>query len=253
VGTAAFGGWGVVDPVEVLALAGRVTRHRHIPLLRANRPPSGFRADIEKYRTLLGRLYFAIARVSQCRVIVDSSKGAPYGCALASVPDVRVRVVHLVRDSRGVAYSFAKRVPRPERAEEGMDMPRLSAFWAGRQWLETNLMFEALRATRMDVTRIFYENYARDPDGTLRFLLAAYFRREELARTVIDSDVLLSRAQHSIGGNPMRFRRGTGPIGVDDEWRERMAPVDRHLAELSSWPLLARYGYICGRRHRIAR
>jgi hypothetical protein len=252
VGAEAFGGWNTIDPTELLALAGRVTRHRHILFLRAGSPRSSFRADVRSYHRVLGQLYFAIAKLSECRVIIDSSKSAPYACALASVPGVRVRIVHLIRDSRGVAYSFAKRILRPERADDGVDMPRMSSFWAGRQWLETNLVFETLRATGLDVTRIFYEDYARDPAAASHALLATYFGQEELERAKLDSDVLFSRG-HSIGGNPMRFHRGAIRIGVDEEWRKRMTRADRHLVELSSWPLLASYGYLSRRRHLVIR
>ena len=245
VGRVAFGGWVHVDPERIIDLAGRVTRHRHICYLRMGRPPWAFRTNIEEFRDLLRRLYLAVAEVSGCAVVVDSSKGATYGCALAYTPALKVKIVHLIRDGRGVAYSFGKRVVRPERIDDRVIMPRLSSFWAGRQWLETNLVFESLRATGMEVTRIYYEDYVRNPQDTLFRLLAPYLGGDNWMPDLLSTSVAPC---HSIGGNPMRFHHGVIPIGVDDEWRSRMAPADRRLVEAWSWPLLAAYGYLRGGR-----
>lgn len=72
------------------------------------------------YRALLGHLYRAIRRVTGARVVVDSSKNASYARILADTPGIRLRILHLVRDSRGVAYSLGQLTPRPgARKEDG--------------------------------------------------------------------------------------------------------------------------------------
>ena len=65
-------------------------------------------------------------------VVIDSSKHVSTALVLRHVPGIDLRIVHLVRDSRGVAYSWTKEVARPEVAN-GKLMPRVrpsvSAAW----------------------------------------------------------------------------------------------------------------------------
>ena len=48
-------------------------------------------------------------------VVIDSSKDPSYAYVLARAPEIDLRVAHTIRDSPAVAYSWAKRVVRPER------------------------------------------------------------------------------------------------------------------------------------------
>ena len=70
--------------------------------------------NIEAYRRILTKLYCAIQSVSGSQVIVDSSKGPRYAMLLNEIPEIDLRVVHLVRDSRGVVYSWQKKHVKPE-------------------------------------------------------------------------------------------------------------------------------------------
>src|SRR5690606_35527349 len=60
------------------------------------------------YIEALMPLYRAIAEESGGRIIVDTSKHARYGVAVASLPGMNIRFVNLVRDVRGVVYSRAR-------------------------------------------------------------------------------------------------------------------------------------------------
>jgi hypothetical protein len=240
VGARAFNGWRAVDSDLVVALTRTVTRHRHLPYLRYGRAPRRFRNVLTDYLEYLSRLYGAITHESGCRLIVDSSKHAPYVCALRQMAEVRI--IHLVRDSRGVAYSSSKRVHRPERGGDHVLMPHPRTRSSARQWLETNTLFEVLRLTRLDLRRIRYEDYVRDSSRALSSILAPY------SQVASDPTLLASSAQHtvgrhSIGGNPMRFRRGPINVTPDLEWRAEMPRRDRLVAESLTWPLLLAYGY----------
>ena len=57
-------------------------------------------------RDALSDLYAAMAAATGCRVIVDSSKLPAYANVLAATPGIDLRVVHLIRDPRGAAYSW---------------------------------------------------------------------------------------------------------------------------------------------------
>ena len=107
VGECAYGGWEAIDVDAMISAYEKCARHRSVPrhiVLRSRFEGS----DVNAYRQTIGRLYDAIRPVSGSRIIVDSTKRASYAYVLRDVPGIDLRVVHLVRDSRGVAYSNAK-------------------------------------------------------------------------------------------------------------------------------------------------
>jgi hypothetical protein len=76
--------------------------------------PSRYATRIQEYLGMLTPLYTAIGDASGASVIVDSTKDAAYAHALRRMPGVDFRLLHLVRDSRGVAWSWAKVVESQE-------------------------------------------------------------------------------------------------------------------------------------------
>src|SRR5689334_1038555 len=121
VGAKAFGGWDSVDVERVLALRQAVERTRLIPALAL----SWRRTDeVAEYCESYARVYRAAAEISGARVVVDSSKHAALAFCLRQASSVDLRVAHVVRDSRGVAYSWTKRVGRPESPDPGAEMTR---------------------------------------------------------------------------------------------------------------------------------
>ena len=92
-------------------------RHRNDPAARDGqaRSPST-RRKVHRYAELTARRLRAILKVSGAEVVVDSTKNPPYAYFLraAQAAGVGLRVLHLVRDSRGVVHSWMKRVARPE-------------------------------------------------------------------------------------------------------------------------------------------
>jgi hypothetical protein len=82
----------------------------------------GYAARLGRMAEILRSLYSAIAQVSG-GVIVDSSKTPSYLFLLQRVEGIDLRLLHLVRDSRGVAYSTLKRIRRPETQAREAFMP----------------------------------------------------------------------------------------------------------------------------------
>jgi hypothetical protein len=48
---------------------------------------------------------------------------------------------------------------------------------------------------------------------------------------------------HTLAGNPNRFRTGSVRIAEDDEWQSRLARRDRMVMTSATLPMLLRYGY----------
>lgn len=244
IGSLAFGGWDALDPREVLSLERAVNRHRFIPLMLAGAATGSYGRKLTAYRQILGRLYSAIQRTTATQVIVDSSKSAPYAFILAKTPDVDLRLVHLVRDSRGVAHSWTKRVVRPEITQTKTYMPRYHPARAAVEWTVDNVLFDRLGARGIPYYFVRYERLVRQPREIVRGILEfADARVPSADLDFIGADHALLGATHSVAGNPMRFRSGPVPLRADEQWRERMRPSDRIVVSALTWPFLSRFGY----------
>jgi hypothetical protein len=240
VGARAFNGWSNVDLDQVLALQDAIERTRYIPQLATGR------IDAREYADFYARVYAAAAEVSGASVMIDSSKHAALAYCLRQSPDIDLRVVHVVRDSRGVAYSWTKTVARPESAT-GDEMTRYTPGRSALLWNAHNCAFSLLRRRGVPVRRIRYEELLANPRGTVLGLASfAGITDPDLSfieRKSDGTDVAHLDRCHSAAGNPMRFTVGAVPLRTDDAWRRSLAPRQRRLVGALTAPLLGAYGY----------
>jgi sulfotransferase family protein len=243
VGTAAFGGWAGVDVDRIAALAAGVERTRFIPTLARRRLPDPAAGAVAEYTGYYARVYRAALQASGAGAVVDSSKHASLAFCLRWCPEVDLRVVHVVRDSRGVAYSWTKRVPRPE-TDGAQEMTRYSPARSALLWDAHNAAFGLLRRRGVPVLRLRYEAFLDDPAGAVRDIAAfADLPVDERDLKFLDGGVATLGPGHSAAGNPMRF--ATGPVAMrrDDAWRHALPAGQRRLVAALTAPLLAGYGY----------
>jgi Sulfotransferase family len=243
VGAVAFGGWHTIDAQRVLALKSLLDRNA--PLLAASRPPSALRRGLEEYQGFYLRLYGAVAEVSGCAVIADASKHASLALCLRHCDDLEMRVLHMVRDSRGVAYSWTKRVPRPEATRAGSVMDRFSPVHSAMLWNAYNLGFELLARLRVPTLLVRYEDLVRSPAAMLRQVaaFAGVPGGDEMLSFLHGSSAELTTT-HLVAGNPMRFDTGRLALREDDAWRSRFPARQRAVVWALTLPLLLRYGYV---------
>jgi hypothetical protein len=243
VGKTAFGGWDQIDAHEMLALQKRVDRNRYIPSMVAPRLRPAAQADLERYSDVLSRLYRGIGEVAGARVVIDASKHASTAFLLRKVPNVDLRVVHLVRDSRGVAYSWTKEVKKPEVAGDDAFMPVYSPSSSGRQWVAYNLLFDALGL--LDRTMILrYEALMAKPrEGLERILAHADEPVTPESFDFLGEGYVDLGCDHTVAGNPMRFHQGRLDLRLDQAWTTKLPERDRKVVTAITWPLQLRYGY----------
>jgi hypothetical protein len=240
VGEQAFGGWQNVDVARVHALRDAVERTRHIPrLATAVEAPD----EVHEYATYYSRIYAAAAAVSGSSVVVDSSKHSALAHVLRWADDIDLRVVHVVRDARGVAYSWTKTVARPE--SDGADeMTRYSPGRSALLWNAHNAAFGLLARRGVAVHRMRYEEFLADPRGGL-FDLATFAGLTPTADDlsyVSDGHAELQTG-HSAAGNPMRFTVGRIELRRDDAWIRQLPAKQRRLVGAVCAPMLRAYGY----------
>lgn len=244
VGIAAFGGWDRIDVEEMLRLQRAVDRNRYIPFMLLPWLWPGYRHRLRRYAGYLARLYRGIAEVSGARTIVDSTKHASYAYLLRRVPGVRLRVVHLARDARGVAYSWTKEIRKPEVTEGVEYMPRYHPTRMAFRWLAYNALFHLLRWTGTPTMFLRYETLVTQPRHELERILSFEgmdHGREALA-FIRNGEVELGPT-HTVAGNPMRFAQGSLTPRVDQQWREQMDRRLQRIVGALTWPLMRAYGY----------
>jgi hypothetical protein len=249
VGRRAFGGWDRLDVDDVLALKSRADRTRYVPRLGLPLLRPAVRADLERYLDLYERLYAAAAAASSALVVVDSSKHASLAYCLRWSRRLDLRVLHVVRDSPPVAYSWTREVTRPEAAGASGGqpsahdlMPRYGLLKVVVRWTVDNVMFVVLRRLGVQVALVRYEDLVADPEATLR-------RCADLAGLppgawgTLTGDHLQLSPGHTVAGNPMRFKTGELRLRRDDEWRRRYPAGKRRAVAALTFPLRRRFGY----------
>ncbi len=247
VGKSAFAGWDRVDAGRVAALQGMVDRTRFVPQLAAPAMRPAFRRALDEYTSYYQRIYAAIAEASGCSFIVDSSKHASLAFCLGRCPDLDLRIVHVVRDSRAVAYSWTKKVDRPD-ATAASYMTRYSPATAAAQWNVQNGAMHLLARTATPILRVRYEDAVRAPEAVLRNIaafagLATAGRALRFVGGAGNDRWAEFHAAHTASGNPMRFTTGRIPIRPDEEWRTAMPAGQRRMVTTLTLPLLSHYGY----------
>lgn len=244
VGEEAFGGWEELDVNEMLKLERSVTRLRRWPLLfLARLQGRSFKKAVRKYAGRMERVYLAVAAVSACPIVVDSSKSPCLALLLGLMPSVRPRIIHMVRDSRGVAFSWTRHVLRSG-AAAGSYMPTFTPWHSSIVWTVKNLEHELMRARGIPHLFVRYESLVRSPRREIdRVLDYADVVVPERDRAFLDEGAITLGTNHTVSGNPMRFRRGRTPVKLDDEWRSAMSLRQRVLVSVVTAPLLLAYRY----------
>ena len=239
------------DPGAVEAFRQRLTEGRGFLTPFLPWTPPGVRAELDAFRRLLGATYRSLHRRAGSRLIVDSSKNPAYARILLGAPGIRFHLVHLVRDSRGVAFSLAKRRRRPgtSRSTELLDRrtaPAASALWSG-----AHLLTESLRTRAAGYVRVRYTDFATSPAGEVeRVLRSAGLPGHGNGRlgparlAHLDGRKLRLGTQHVLAGHPIRSAKGEVELSEDVEWRRALPAPKRLLVSALTLPLLARYGYL---------
>jgi hypothetical protein len=188
----------------------------------------------QAYARTLAATYHAIADVTGCTSIIDSSKSASEAALLQLVPQLDVVTVHIVRDPRAVVYSWKRAL---EQGAQGT--PQLATWSIALRWAAKNATSEAVTRRRKSRSlQLRYEDLVTEPERHVRAIAT-------LAGTSLAADRVLqpALAAHIVGGNALR--KSSQPIQVreDVEWRSALGrPAIAEVAGLT-YPLLRHYDY----------
>lgn len=217
------------DGVEVyVGLQDDFERHRSWPrlLLQRYKPSKRFRAYSEHTRAL----FKTLQEVSGRPIVVDSSKEPPRAFALTMIPGLDLRLMHLMRDGRGVARSHDKK---------GNSIWRTALFW-----IVANLASEQLlrRLGPGKSVRVRYEDLVADPGEELNRIGAVVgVDLTRVAAALSNGDDF--KVGHTIAGNRLRHSKSVRLRPDEGSWRDNLSIKKQRLFwALTGW-LARRYGY----------
>lgn len=201
------------------------------------------RRRLASFQELLARSYHAVRERTGARVLVDSSKNPSFGRILLGTPGVRLHIVHLVRDARGVAHSLARPKRRP-----GTDRPtflaRRGPVVGALLWSAANVLTELNIGRRRRGVRVRYEDFVRAPGPVLRRVVETVDASAASAPPAhVDGTCVRLGVDHVLSGNRVRSRTGEIELTEDVAWRTRMSAPRRRLVSTLTLPLLRRYGF----------
>lgn len=248
VGSGAFDGWNNIDLANVIDLRWTVDRSRRLPRIFHAHRTANITGDSQQYldyivpvlvesgrrgRELLGR---------DDVVLIDSSKHLSAAALYSLDKRLDVRVLHVVRDPRGVAYSWTKQVERPE--ADGALMPTYDPKRTAGRWVTDNLGFRALARAGVPTLTMRYEDFLADAQTSLRTIadFAGIEGQVDLS-FLIGNNAHLKAPMHSVAGNPMRFGTVDVTLRLDDAWRTKLDPKAKRLVTAITGPVLGLFGY----------
>lgn len=244
VGRVAFGGWSALDLDEALRLRFGVDRPWMVPAIASPWVWPALRGRIDRYVDILRRVYHAILEVTGAEVVVDSSKIPSQAFLLRRIGDIDLRVLHLIRDSRGAAHSWQKLVEKKVTSGDPQFLPRYGPLGSSARWLAYNAQTTALRHLGVPYRRLRYEDLMGDPlTWTKRILAFAGVPAAEEQLPFTGPHEVVLRPNHTVDGNPIRFSTGSTRLTMDEAWRRDMPPLRRSVVTLATMPGLLRYGY----------
>ena len=150
-------------------------------------------------RAALSDLYAAMADVTGSRVIVDSSKLPAYANVLAATPGIDLHVVHLIRDPRGAAHSWASKKSSADGAArshmEQIGPAKIAVLWD--VWnIAGGMLFHSGPGS---VPSPALRGFRRGPPAAVRRILAMV-GMEDAALPFVNGNEARTTANHSVAG-----------------------------------------------------
>ena len=193
------------------------------------------------YAEIIAGLYRAVARTSSARVIVGSSKDAAASALLRDLKEVDAYFVHLIRDPRAVAFSWARRKVASDRAGQPL-MERFSARSVARAWRRENRAAMHLGRGAAPFLTVRYEDLVARPAEALERICRLVGEEPDHAGFLHQRFARLGE-NHTVSGNPIRLSKGPVMLREDRQWVAAQRIVDRWVVTAFTYPLLRRFGY----------
>lgn len=188
-------------------------------------------------RDFLYPLYNSIRDVRQEKYILDSSKNPGYLYLLSKCDFINLNILHMYRDSRGVAYSWQRRKKRIDAGSENLYMPQINPYYTALQWLIFNTLIYHL-VQNQPYMKVHYDWLTLSPVEVIT-KIASFLEINNAFK--ITNHCFTIADVHSVAGNPFRIKADAITIKNDDTWKTKMPILQRAALKILTWPLLGSY------------
>ena len=189
-------------------------------------------------------LYSSIIEATSVDFVLDSSKHPVLAHILSLNKNIELYVIHLVRDPRGVVYSWKRKKLRPEIVNRVEFMPEYSTLRTVLSWIITNKIASDLRYRRsVNYLLVRYEDLIESPKQILQKIFD-FLKIDDISQEIFINErkIILNR-NHTVSGNPMRFQEGEILLSLDEEWKKKLGKFTKKFISIMVFPYLRKYGY----------
>ncbi|MEX0291113.1 MAG: sulfotransferase [Flavobacteriaceae bacterium] len=190
----------------------------------------------ERFEAYLSETYNLLKSIqihSEKPVIVDISKNPLRAYAMMQHPNIDMRVIHLVRDARGVSWSLNKFVKAEVKQQK---VWRTSLFW-----VVVNKLSNFVRKKSENSGLILYEDFIASPEETTIEICKICEIDPQPIIDIIKGDVALKGA-HIMAGNKLRKEKSI-TLKLDTSWHKNMEPKKHRIVKRIAGRTMKRYGY----------
>ncbi len=222
-----------------LQLQQQFERNRRLPSVFFNSMiPS---AAFQQYQIYTAQLYAVIRDLSGACIIADSSKNPIRALSLATIPEIDIRLVFLVRDVRGYVWSNQKVFNKNQEAGLGRTVMPIPVWRSTTRWGLTNLMSERVGKKANKCLLVRYEDMLDDMEQVFSDIGKLIdLDLSSIAASIVAGKTFYGR--HVQAGNRLRMQKDI-KLRREERWQDRMPVKEQSLSwMLVSW-LMKRYGY----------
>jgi len=191
---------------------------------------------IHEYHSYIYNIFRLLEESSSAKAIIDSSKSVGRALALLKNAKIDVQIIHLVRDPRGVYFSFKKK---------NLITPTKNIWSLVAYWNKVNFLASLARLRLGDkkVLQVRYEDLISNTDKTIDKI--AVFIKEDLSDVKIKlrDEVVMERG-HLASGNRLRIQKIPLKLQPDFEWMKRLKLHEQIIITTHCLPLMIAYKYI---------
>jgi len=124
-------------------------------------------------------------------------------------------------------------------------MPRYSALRSSISWLVVNkIALDLKKHNNIKYLFIRYEDLVLNTQDTLKKIYYFLGIESNFKKLFIDKNTIYLDTNHTVAGNPIRFKTGKFELKLDEEWRYKFRKDLKLLVTLITLPYLKKFGYI---------
>ncbi len=191
-------------------------KHKFIPLLIAGKKASS------NYLLSQNRFFESLEHNSDIWLL-DSSKYIGRYLLLNQNSSLKIKGVYVVRDVRGVIFSFSKQVQTPKNAINTI-----------LYYILTNIFGQLICWIKSDVIKIRYEDFVENTPNEITRLLEHINLKEAVVENMTDKSYDMP---HIIGGNRIKSNKSI-KIKRDYEWKNNISRTKQIIYYIACFPIM---------------